>query len=145
MATVHVYLNFLGNCEEVFNFYKSVFGGEFLYIGRYKEMPTSDDQCGLPTEFDEKIMHISYKINNETTLFGSDLVGDWAKNYQAGNNFSLSVNAESKAEADRIFEALAQDGQVMMPLSDTFWGAYFGSFVDKFGINWMVNFDYQPQ
>ena len=144
MASVNVYLNFNGNCEEAFNFYKSVFGGEFPYIGRFKDMPPSED--GKVSEADmDKIMHVSLPISGETMLMGSDTGGEWAQSFVQGNNFSISVNAESRDEADRIFNGLAQGGQVTMPLNSTFWGDYFGMLTDKFGVNWMMSYAEKKQ
>lgn len=140
MTTVNVYLNFNGNCEEAFNFYKSVLGGEFPYIGRFKEMPPQEGMKPLSAEEGEKIMHVTLPISKETSLMGSDTGGEWAPGFVQGNNFSISINTESKAEADRLFKGLSAGGQVTMPMSDTFWGSYFGMFTDKFGVNWMVSF-----
>jgi PhnB protein len=140
MALVNVYLTFNGNCEEAFTFYKSVFGGEFPYIGRFKDMPPSED--GKVSEADmNKIMHVSLPISKETMLMGSDTGGEWASSFTQGNNFSISVNADSKEEADKIFNALSAGGQVTMPLNNTFWGDYFGMLTDKFGINWMMSYN----
>jgi PhnB protein len=141
MATVNVYLIFNGNCEEAFNYYKSVFGGEFPYIGRFGEMPPDEDGKKASEEDANKIMHVSLPISKETMLMGSDTGGEWASSYKAGNNFSISVSADSRAEADKFFEALSAGGQVTMPMADTFWGSYFGMLTDKFGINWMVGYD----
>lgn len=143
MTTVNVYLNFDGQCEEAFSFYKSVFGGEFSYIGRFNEMP-QDENNKLSEADGNKIMHVSLPISAETNLFGSDTVGAWSPKLIQGNNYSISINASSKEEADRLFNGLSAGGQVTMPLENTFWGAYFGMFVDKYGINWMVNFDENP-
>jgi PhnB protein len=145
MTTVNVYLNFNGNCEEAFNFYKSVFGGEFPYLGRYKDMPPGDGKSISPEDA-EKIMHVSLPISKETMLMGSDAGGEWASNIQQGNNFAVCIATDSKEKADELFNGLSQGGQVTMPLSNTFWGDYFGMFIDKFGISWMVsqNSNYQP-
>lgn len=140
MATVNVYLTFNGDCRQAFEFYKSVFGGEFPYIGTFGEMPPQDGK-ETPKEDKDKIMHVSLPISKETSLMGSDTGGEWSSNLKVGNNFSVSINADSKEEADKLFNGLSQDGQITMPLADTFWGAYFGMFTDKFGINWMVNYD----
>jgi PhnB protein len=144
MASVNVYLTFDGKCEAAFNFYKSVFGGEFPYVGRYKDMPAEGGKAIAPEE-GEKIMHMSLPISKETMLMGSDTGGEWASNYKQGNNFSISVNADSKEEADRIFNGLAKGGQVTMPLNNTFWGDYFGMLTDQFGINWMMSFNEQQK
>lgn len=141
MASVHTYLTFNGNCEAAFNFYKSVFGGEFEYIGKFKDMPT-DENCPPPSAEDaDKIMHVSLPIGNGSSLFGSDTSEGFGGNVTFGNNFSISINAESTEEADKLFNGLSAGGNITMPMGDTFWGAYFGMFVDKFGINWMVNYD----
>lgn len=140
MATVNVYLTFNGNCKAAFDFYKSVFGGDFPYVGTFGDMPPQEGMQ-MPEETKDKIMHISLPISKETMIMGSDTGGEWAANYSVGNNFSISINAESKEEADTLFNGLSAGGQATMPMSDTFWGAYFGMFTDQFGINWMVNYD----
>lgn len=142
MPLVNVYLTFKGNCEEAFNFYKSVFGGEFPFLGRFKDMPPNDQGAQPLTGLaGEKIMHISLPISKETMLMGSDTGGEWAKDFKQGNNFSISVTASSREEADKIFNGLSKDGQVTMPMDKTFWGDYFGMLTDQFGINWMMSFN----
>lgn len=138
MATVNPYLTFNGNCEEVFNFYRSVFGGEFTYVGRYKDMPSEKP---IPDSEKEKIMHVSLPISGETVLMGGDSSETFGCVAEFGNNIALSVNTNSQEEATRIFNELSLGGKVTMPLDKTFWGAFFGMFTDKFGINWMVNYD----
>lgn len=140
MATVNAYLTFNGNCEEAFLFYKSVFGGEFPYIGRFKEMPQEDGKP-LDPALAEKIMHVSLPISKETCLMGSDTGGEWASNFKEGTNFGISISADSKEEADRLFNGLSAGGKVTMPMDTTFWGDYFGMWTDKFGINWMMSFN----
>src|SRR5687767_7596645 len=114
MTVVNVYLTFNGNCEEAFNFYKSVFGGEFPYIGRYKDMPQEEGKK-IDNKDAEKIMHVSLSISKETMLMGSDTGGDWASNYSQGNNFAVSISTDSKEEADRLFNGLSAGGTVTMP------------------------------
>jgi len=140
MTTINVYLNFNGNCKEAFDFYKSIFGGEFSYIGQFKDMPPQEGMPPLSPEMKEKIMHIALPISNETMLMGSD-TGDWTPKPIVGNNFSISVSPDSKQEADRLFAELSIGGVVTMPIETTFWGDYFGMCIDKFGINWMINFN----
>ncbi|WP_226064652.1 VOC family protein [Kaistella polysaccharea] len=140
MASIHPYLTFDGTCEEAFNFYKSVFGGEFPMVGRFGEMPAPEGMPPLPEELKNRIMHISLPISDETILMGSDTMPG-IHDHQIGNNVSLSVNTTSKEEADHIFNGLSAEGTVTMPLEETFWGAYFGMWTDKFGILWMVNYD----
>ncbi|MBI5647881.1 MAG: VOC family protein [Ignavibacteriae bacterium] len=139
MTTVNVYLNFAGNCEEAFEFYKSVFGGEFPYVGRFKDMPPQEGMPPLPAEMENQIMHISLPIGGDTMLMGSDTGGEWAPSYVQGNNFAISISTDTKEEADRLFAGLSAGGTVTMPLSTAFWGSYFGMFTDKFGVNWMVS------
>ena len=140
MATVNIYLTFDGNCEEAFNFYKSIFGGEFPMMSRFSEMPPDAGAPVAPEEA-ERIMHVSLPISKETVLMGSDTGGEWAKGFKQGNNFSISITADSREDADRFFKGLSEDGKVIMPMDSTFWGDYFGMFKDKFGINWMVSFN----
>ena len=140
MATVNIYLTFNGDCKPAFEFYKSVFGGEFPYMGTFGEMPPQDGK-EIPEEDKDKVMHVTLPISQETLLMGSDNVGEMSSNLKVGNNFSVSINADSKEEADKLFNGLSEGGQITMPLEDTFWGAYFGMFTDKFGVGWMVNFD----
>jgi PhnB protein len=145
MASISPYLTFNGNCEEAFNFYKSVFGGEFPYVGRFKDMPASPNYPPVPESEGNKIMHISLPISKETVLMGSDSSEAFGKATVAGSNFSISINTESEEEARRLFNGLSAGGTVTMPLDKTFWGALFGMFVDKFGIQWMVNYDYNAK
>jgi PhnB protein len=138
MAAINPYLMFNGTCEEAFLFYKSVFGGEFPYIGKYKDAPAEEGEK-LSEEALNRIMHVSLPIGN-TILMGSDSHPRYG-DVGFGDNFSISINTESTEEADRIFNGLSAGGKVEMPMNKTFWGAYFGMFKDKFGVNWMVNFD----
>jgi len=139
MATTNIYLNFNGNCEEAFLFYKEVFGGEFAYLGRFGEMP-ADEQKQTSEADKNKIMHVSLPIGS-SILMGSDTGEAWAPDFTPGNNFSVSVTADSKEEADQIFNGLSQGGIVTMPMSKTFWGDYFGMLTDRFGVNWMMSFN----
>jgi len=139
MTTVNVYLTFNGDCEAAFNFYKEAFGGEFQTVNRFKEMPADPDGPQMPESEGEKIMHITLPISKETMLYGSDTGGEWANQLTIGNNFSISVTAESKEAAEKIYAALSEGGQQTMPMADTFWGSYFGMLTDKFNIQWMVD------
>ncbi len=140
MTTINTYLTFNGNCEEAFNFYKSVFGGEYAHIAKFSEMPENPN-CPILNEDMNKVMHVSLPISKETVLMGSDTGGEWASKFKAGNNFSVSIAADSKDAADDFFNKLSKEGKVIMPMDKTFWGSYFGMFVDKFGIQWMVGYD----
>jgi PhnB protein len=143
MATVNAYLTFNGNAEEAFNFYKSVFKREFDYIGRFKDMPADENFPPLSEEEGNRIMHISLPISKETFLMASD-TNSFSGDVTFGNNISVSINTDSAAEADTLFAGLSAGGNIIMPMEKTFWGAYFGMFTDKFGINWMINFDETP-
>jgi len=141
MATLNPYFNFNGNAEEVFDFYKSVFGGEYQMVMRYKDAPP-EHQMG---ETDgEKIMHMALPIGQQSILMGSDWPAAYGKPIE-GTNVSLSISADSKEEADKLFNGLSAGGQVTMPIENTFWGSYFGMLKDKFGFNWMVGYDVDPQ
>lgn len=139
MATTNTYLTFNGNCEEAFQHYKSVFGGEFNYLGRFSEMPESENYK-VPESDRNKIMHVSLPIGS-SILMGCDCGAEWVSKFKQGNNFSISITASSKEEADRIFNNLAKDGKISMPMNQTFWGDYFGMLTDKFGVNWMMSFN----
>ncbi len=143
MATINPYLNFLGNTEEAFNFYRSVFGGEFSIIQRYKDLP--DMSKNLSAEDAEKLMHISLPIGNGNVLMGTDALGSMGQQLTVGNNFVLSMNTSSEAETEKIFNGLSAGGQVTMPLQRTFWSPYFGMLTDQFGIQWMVNYENNEQ
>lgn len=138
MIRTNPYLNFQGNTEEVFNFYKSVFGGEFSMLQRFKDTPGSDK---LSNNEKEKIMHVSLPLGNGNLLMGSDALESMGQKLIAGNNFYISISAESKEETDKLFKGLSAGGKVEMPLQDTFWGAYFGMLTDKFGTRWMLSYD----
>ncbi len=138
MATINPYLNFNGNTEEAFNFYKSVFGGEFTNLQRYKDVPSEVPSQTQASE-SEMIMHVALPIG-EAVLMGSDVPAMMPASV-AGTNFSINYNPDSEEDATRIFNALSKGGQITMPLEKAFWGAYFGMCTDKFGINWMVNYD----
>jgi len=140
MTKLNPYLSFKGTCEEAFNFYRSVFGNEFLFVGRFNDMPENMNYPISESEKD-KIMHISLPISAETVLYGCDITQSFESSTDAGSNISLSIETDSIEEATRIFNGLSSGGNVTMPLDKTFWDAYFGMFTDKFGINWMVNYD----
>ncbi len=145
MATINVYLTFNGNCQEAFDFYKSVFGGEFPYVGTFADMPPQEGMAPMSEDMKKRIMHISLPISKETILMGSDTGGEWASNYKIGTNFSISISAETKEEADHLFHQLSDEGKIKMPMANTFWGSYFGMLTDKFEISWMVGFNENPK
>jgi PhnB protein len=142
MAKMNPYLNFSGNTEEAFLFYRLVFGGEFAALQRFKDTPESDR---MPKEVREKIMHIALPIGKDAVLMATDALESMGQKLMVGNNFYISLEAESKAEADRLYAALSSGGKIEVPLADAFWGAYFGAFADRFGVQWMINFDYKKE
>lgn len=131
--TVSTYLTFDGNCREAFEFYREVFGGEFEMLSTFGESP---DDMGVPEELKDAVMHVSLPIG-KSVLMGSDNAPEGPP-LAVGNNFSLSVDAESREHADQLLARLPAGGAVTMPMDETFWGAYFGMCSDRFGINWMV-------
>ncbi|MCK6629155.1 MAG: VOC family protein [Anaerolineae bacterium] len=141
MTTLNPYLNFDGNCEEAFNFYKSVFGGEFATVMRYTEMPA---EFQMPESEAQKIMHMALPVGQGSMLMGSDTPAPMGPTV-IGSNVSISITAASEAEATRLFNGLSADGQVTMPLDKAFWGDYFGMLTDKFGVQWLVSYSYNQQ
>lgn len=139
MLSINPYLNFQGNTEEAFNFYKSVFGSEFVMLQRFSDTPHG---AALPEHERNKIMHVALPIGQNLILMGTDGLESMGQKVSPGNNFSLAIGPSSEAEAEDIFKKLSEGGQVTMPLEKTFWNAYFGMLKDKFGIQWMVNYDY---
>jgi PhnB protein len=137
MPVLNPYLNFAGNTEAAFNFYKSVFGGEFSSVVRFKDTP----ECSkMPEQEQNMLMHIALPVGKGNVLMGTDAVESMGHKLHSGDNISLSLHTETKEEADRIFAALSQGGKVDVPMEKMFWGDYFGMFKDKFGVQWMINF-----
>lgn len=139
MALINPYLNYNGNAEEAFNFYKSVFGGELSLIVRFKDMPHHDQP--LSEADGNKIMHIALPLGKNNVLMATDFLEGMGQKMIEGNRYSISINAQSKEEANKLFNGLTVGGQIEMPIADSPWGSYFGLFKDKFGIQWMVDFD----
>lgn len=137
MAKINPYLNFAGNCEEAFEFYRSVFGGELLDLQRFNEAPAEGER---PPEEGEWIMHVALPIGDDDVLMGSDQPSSMGE-VSTGNNFSVSIQTDNDEETDRLYAGLSEGGQIIMPLEEAFWGARFGMFVDKFGVRWMINQD----
>ena len=142
MKAVNPYLNFSDTCEAAFEFYKSVFGGEFATVMRFKETPA--EVMEVPASEAEKIMHMALPLGQGTLLMGSD-VPEAMGPVTTGDNFAISLSAGSEAEATALFNKLSAGGQVTMPLDKAFWGDYFGMLTDKFGVQWMVSYDYNQQ
>lgn len=140
MTKLNTYLNFAGNTEEAFNFYKSVFGGEFSGLVRFKDMPM--EGVSIPKEDENKIMHIALPVGSNHTLMATDTLASLGQKLVVGNNVYISIHPDSKEEADRIFNALSAGGTIEMAMADQPWGDYYGSFKDTFGVQWMVNYSY---
>lgn len=134
---VHPYLNFDGNAEEAFNLYKSVFGGEFLAKMKIKDVPDCNTR---PLEEQERIMHIALPIAKDTLLMASDCVPSAGHVLQSGSQTYIMLSPDSKEEADRLFAGLSVEGNIEMEMAEMFWGDYFGSFTDRYGIRWMINY-----
>lgn len=137
MKHVDLYLHFNGNSEKAMTHYKNIFGGEFTALQRYRDIPGSEKM----NEADrEKMVHIALKISDDTTLMASDSVTKMENGVLFGNNYHICLQAGNEKEADNLFMALSEDGKIEMPMNKTFWGAYFGMCVDKFGVQWMINY-----
>ena len=138
MALINPHINFNGNAEEAFNFYRSVFGGTFAMIMRLKDM--SSPEFPVPEIDANKIMHIALPIG-KNVLMGNDVPESIGKVNENENRSKISISAESREEADKLFNGLSAGGTIEVPIADSPWGSYFGMFRDKFGIEWMVDFD----
>jgi len=138
MAQINPHINFNGNAEEAFTFYKSVFGGEFAMIMRLKDL--SGPEFTVAENDANKIMHIALPIG-KNVLMGNDIPEAMGRVNENENRSKISISAESKEEADKLFNGLSAGGEIEMPIADSPWGSYFGMFRDKYGIEWMVDFD----
>lgn len=138
MKAANPYVNFKGNTEEAFNFYKTVFGGEFLGVARFRDFP--DNSMGVAEADLDKIAHIALPLGPHNILMGTDAVDSMPKPFVEGNNLSIAIETDSAEEADRLFNALADGAQVEMPLMKTDWAEKYGMLTDKFGLQWMVNY-----
>ncbi|QBN17539.1 VOC family protein [Flavobacterium nackdongense] len=138
MALINPHINFNGNAEEAFTFYKSVFGGEFAKVMRFKDL--ASPEFPISTAEEHKIMHIALPIG-KNILMGNDVPEIMGKVNENENRSKIAISAESREEADQLFNGLSQGGDIEMPMEDSPWGSYFGMFRDQFGIEWMVDFD----
>ena len=141
MARTNTYLNFPRNTEEAFNFYKSVFGGEFVggRIARFSDIPAADGMPPLAEADKNLVMHIELAITGGHVLMGTDAPETMGFTVNYGNNVHISLEPDTREESKKLFDALSAGGKVTMDLQDMFWGAYFGSCTDQFGVHWMVN------
>ncbi len=135
--SLNPYLFFDGNCREAFDFYRSVFGGDFSVLQTFGDGPPD---MGVPEAEKDRIMHVSLPVG-PAVLMGSDSCSAFGPPPAAGDNFAISLTGESREQCDRIFAALSAGGAVRMPMQETFWGSYFGNWTDRFGIGWMISFD----
>lgn len=140
MIKLNPYLNFLGKTEEAFNFYKSVFGGEFVMLQRFKDVKDLPEKDKMSEADLNKIMHVSLPIG-EQILMATDALESMGHTLTIGNNISLALGVDSKEEADRLWKELQKNGgKSDMPMQDMFWGDYFGMVDDSYGIKWMISF-----
>ena len=135
MATLNPNVMFKGNCEQAFDFYQTIFGGELSPKMRWSENKMPDMK--VPEADKQLIMHVSLPVG-ESTLMGGDIVSDMETPMTFGNNFTINISTKSKEEADTLFNGLSKNGNVMMPMGIAFWGDYFGMFTDQFGLQWQV-------
>jgi len=138
MAQINPHINFNGNAEEAFNFYRSNFGGELLIV-RFKDLTGRGFE--VTPEEENKIMHVALPISEGSTLMGNDVPSFMGKTDERENRSKIVINAVSKEEADRLFNGLSEGGEVEMPMDNSPWGTYFGGFRDKYGIEWIISFD----
>jgi len=139
MATINPHVNFNGNAEEAFTFYKSVFGGEFAKVIRFKDLASTEFPVAEKEE--NKIMHIALPIGKCSMLMANDVPEIMGRTNENENRSKIVISAESKEEASKLFHGLSEGGNIEMPIGDSPWGTYFGMFRDKYGIEWMVDFD----
>ncbi len=138
MALINPYIHFNGNAEKAFTFYQSVFGGEFSRILRYKEISSSE--FPIAENDANRLMHIALPIGKNSALLGSDVLEVMGRVTENDNRNTIFINAESREEADKLFNGLSEGGNVEMPMADGPFGAYFGMFADKYGVQWMMNY-----
>lgn len=137
MSKTQIYLNFPGNAEDAFGFYKDIFGGAFIAVMRYRDAPGMEH---LSEADKDKIMHISMPLGDNVVLMASDVLESLGQKLTFGNNAYIMHSCDSRQDADRIFSNLTERGVVEMPMADQFWGAYFGSLKDPYGVQWMIEF-----
>lgn len=139
MAIINPHINFNGNAEEAFNFYKSVFGGEFTKIIRFKEL--ASEEFPVSEKEENKLLNITLPIGNGSKLMGNDVPEIFGTTNENENRSKIVISTESKEEADKLFNGLSVGGEVEGPIGESPWGTYFGCFRDKYGIEWIVEFD----
>jgi len=141
MAKVSIYLNFQGNTEDAFNFYKSVFNTEFVGpVMYFKDMPAQEGMPPLPENEVNKVIHVCLPILGGTQIMGTDMLESMGHKLVVGNNTTINLEPDTREETDRLFKALSDGGSDIAPLQDMFWGSYWGCCLDRFGIRWMFSF-----
>ena len=144
MKAVNIYLNFEGNTEDAFNFYKSIFGGEFIGgIMRFRDFPPMEDMEDVPPLKEQEkdlVGHVSLPLTEHATLMGTDISSNMPEKLIVGNNIQITLEAGNAAEAESLFVKLSEGGRVVMPLKEMFWAEKYGACVDKFGIYWQINY-----
>lgn len=140
MLSINPYLNFKGNTEEAMRFYKKILGGEFTLVTRYGEIPGGDK---MPEPDRQKINHITLTLPNGSVIMATDVLEFMDDRVTMGTNFFIIIHTENEEETDRLFNALSENGKIEVPVNKTFWGAYFGMCVDRFGVQWMINYSYK--
>ena len=143
MKSISPYLNFKDKTEEAFNFYKSVLGGEFNMMQRFKDMPPGSGD--VPDSEKNLILHVSLNLGKGVVIMGSDAPEAHGRSVVFGNNVHISIDAESEEEAERLYKGLSKGGKVDMPLQKMFWGAMYAGFADKYGVHWMINFSLEQR
>lgn len=138
MKSVNPYLNFKGNAEQAFDYYKTVFGGEFMMVVRFRDF--GGNGMGVAEKDLDKIAHIALPLGSDHVLMATDCVGSMGKTFNAGNNYYITIEADSDEEAGRLFNALSNGGNVEMPLQRTEWAEKYGVCADRFGVQWMVSY-----
>lgn len=139
----NTYLNFAGNTEEAFRFYTDALGGELTDILRFGDVPM--EGVSLPEHEQEKVMHVGLPLSEDQTLMGADILESQGHELEVGNNTYISLHVDSKDEADRLFATLCEGGEAEMEMTDMPWGDYWGSFRDRFGVQWMISYTYPNQ
>ena len=139
MAGVGIYLNLIGDTEEAFAHYRSLFGGEYTTFQRMRDVPPSPDQPPVPENEQDKVMHVELPIVDGTALMGTDMLESMGHTLRTGNNMTISLDLDDLGQAQRIFDGLAEGGTDVMPLQPMFWGASWGTCCDRFGVRWMFN------
>lgn len=138
MISANPYLNFKGNAEEAFTFYRQVFGGDFVSVIRFRDFP--DNSMGVAEAELDKIAHIALPLGPHNLLMATDVVSSWSRPFDRGNNCYISLEAESAVECDKLFNALSRGGTVEMPPQETEWAERYGICIDRFGVQWMMNY-----